>query len=106
MNTVNVVNIFIIAFSLFATSCWANSNLQTKYKWKLIDFKYDTPEDRQSAIDNARFIPANVIPVGLDVYTDKNKLFVSLPRLKNGVPASLAYIDLQGKSDILSPTAT
>ena len=96
MNTVNVVNIFIVGFSLFAT-CWANSNLQTKYKWNLIDFKYEKPEDRQNYIANRKFIQTNVIPVSLDVYTEKNKLFVSLPRLKNGVPASLAYIDLNGK---------
>ncbi|XP_055295578.1 protein yellow-like [Sitodiplosis mosellana] len=102
MNTVNVVNIFIIGFSLFAT-CWANNNLQTKYKWNLIDFKYEKAEERQAAIENRTFIPANVIPVGLDVYTEKNKLFLSLPRLKNGVPASLAYIDLQELSDNDSP---
>lgn len=96
MNSVNFVNIFIIGLSLFAT-CWANSNLQTKYKWNLIDFKYEKPEDRQNDIANGKFIQSNVIPVGLDVYTEKNKLFVSLPRLKNGVPASLAYIDLNGK---------
>lgn len=96
MNRVNVVSIFIIGFSLFVT-CWANSNLQTKYKWNLIDFKYEKAEDRQNDIGNRKFIPTNVIPVGLDVYAEKNKLFVSLPRLKNGVPASLAYIDLNGK---------
>lgn len=96
MNTVNIVNIFIIGFSLFAT-CWANNNLQTKYKWNVIDFKYEKPEERQAAIDNHTFIPTNVIPVSLDVY--ENKLFLSTPRLKSGVPASLAYINLQGKSE-------
>lgn len=98
MNTVKAVNIFIISLSLFAT-CWANNNLQTVYKWNVIDFKYDTAEERQAAIDNQTFIPTNVLPVGLDVH--ENRLFLSLPRLKRGVPASLATINLQGENDFV-----
>lgn len=95
MHSTKVRNIFIIGFSLFASS-WANNNLQSKYEWKAIDFNYETTAARQEAIDNKVFIPANVIPVGLDVH--ENRLFLSLPRLKNGVPASLAYINMDGKN--------
>lgn len=95
MHSIKVINIFIIGFSLFASS-WANSNLQSKYEWKEIDFNYESAAARQEAINNKVFIPANVIPVGLDVHG--NRLFLSLPRLKNGVPASLAYINMDGKN--------
>lgn len=95
MDSTRVVNIFIIGFTLFVTSC-ANNNLQIKYEWKAIDFKYETAAERQAAIDNQSFIPSNVIPVGLDVH--ENRLFLSLPRLKRGVPASLAYINMDGKN--------
>lgn len=102
MHISKVVNIFIIVgFTLFAT-CWANNNLITKYKWNVMDFKYDTPEKRQQAIDSQAFIPANVLPVGMDIH--ENRLFLSLPRLKRGVPASLAVINLEGKNDIFFPS--
>lgn len=97
MDSAKVINIFIIGFSLFATCC-ANNNLQIKYEWKAIDFKYETAEDRQAAIDNQSYIPANVIPVGLDIH--EKRLFLSLPRLKHGVPASLAYINMEGKNEL------
>lgn len=71
-------------------------NLQVLYQWKEIDFQYSTLDERRLAIDNQTFIPENVVPVGLEVYG--NRLFITLPRWKNGVPASLAYINLNGKS--------
>lgn len=95
MHSNRMMNIFIVGFSLFAT-CWANNNLQSKYEWKTIDFNYETAAARQEAIDSKAFIPTNVIPVGLDVH--ENRLFLSLPRLKHGVPASLAFINMEGKN--------
>lgn len=77
----------------------ARCSLQVKYQWKQIDFAYPSADDRQNAIDNLTFIPENVIPVGLEVY--EHRLFVTLPRWKNGVPASLAYINLNGKRSLV-----
>lgn len=96
MDSGKVINIFIIGLSLFA-SCCANNNLQSKYEWKAIDFKYSNVSERLAAISSQTFIPANVIPTGLDVH--ENRLFLSLPRLKRGVPASLAYINMEGKNE-------
>lgn len=94
LQSTKVVNIFFIWLALIA-ACRANNNLQTKYEWKQIDFVYENETERQEAIDSQAFIPANVIPVGIDVH--ENRLFVSLPRLKNGVPATLATIDMNRK---------
>lgn len=99
MYSAKAINIAIIGISLFA-SCWANNNLQTKYEWKTIDFNYETTAARQEAIDSKAFIPSNVIPVGLDVH--ENRLFLSLPRLQPGVPASLAYIQMNGKNKLVT----
>lgn len=69
-------------------------HLKVDYQWKQIDFEYPSEVERQTAIKSKNFIQENVIPVGLEVY--KNRLFLTLPRWKLGVPASLAYIDLEG----------
>lgn len=84
-----------IGISMFAT-CLAN-NLHIKYQWKTIDFNFTSAEKRQDAIDKQTFIPNNVIPIGLDVY--KDRLFLSFPRLKRGVPASLAYINMTEEAE-------
>ncbi len=65
-----------------------NDNLRVAYQWKQIDWKYPSDETRAEAIANKSFVPENVIPVGLEVY--QSRLFITLPRWKTGVPASLA----------------
>lgn len=98
MESTKLINIFIIGFSLL-TSCRANNGFDMKYQWKEIDFNYLSNGERKMDIDSGTFIPANVIPVGIDVHEDR--LFLSLPRLKLGVPASLAYINMKGRKNCL-----
>lgn len=62
------------------------------YEWRQIDFEYSTFLARQRAILNGDFIPINNVPLGVDRY--RNRLFVTLPRWKNGIPASLATLPL------------
>lgn len=85
----------LILLALLVTGVVANDNLRVAYQWKQIDFEFPNIDERQAAITNLTFISENIIPVGLEVY--KNRLFVTLPRWKKGVAASLAYIDLNGK---------
>lgn len=84
---------------LLVTTCLVfincNDNLRVAYQWKQMDYEFNNDIDRQNAIDKKLFIAENVMPVGLEVY--KTRLFITLPKWKTGVPASLAYIDLNGK---------
>ncbi|CAH1979422.1 unnamed protein product [Acanthoscelides obtectus] len=60
------------------------------YYWNQIDFAYLSPEDREKAILYGDFIPENNLPLGLEVW--KDRLFVTMPKWKTGVPASLTVI--------------
>lgn len=96
----------VLVCGYFAQTVVANDNLKIAYQWKQVDFEYPNENLRKEAIDSKAFIPENVIPVGLEVY--KNRLFMTLPRWKTGVPASLTYIDLNlndssTKSPLLKP---
>lgn len=62
------------------------------YQWRLLDFQYPTIDDRQTAITNGEYIPQNNLPLGVDTY--KNRLFVTMPRWKQGVPFSLGWLPL------------
>ncbi|XP_037042211.1 protein yellow [Bradysia coprophila] len=75
-----------------------NDNLRVAYQWNEIDFEYRSAQDREEAINERSFIPGHVVPVGLEVY--KTRLFITLPRWKSGVPASLAYIDINDNTTI------
>lgn len=100
----NGLFLLFLIFPILFTKVECNDNLRVAYEWKQIDFNYPSEEQRQQAIDSKEFIAANVIPLGLEVY--RSRLFVTLPRWKGGVPASLAYLDLNDnttKSPRLTP---
>ncbi|XP_076243470.1 dopaminechrome tautomerase [Calliopsis andreniformis] len=60
-------------------------SLETIAQWPLIDFAL--PYDR-AFLDQYR--PENVVPTGIEVAWDK--IFISIPRLRAGVPSTLNYI--------------
>lgn len=86
----------ICAILLCATLAQSKDNLRVAYEWKEMDYKYENAEARWTAIENHEFRPDNVIPFGLEVY--RSRMYIALPRWRDGVPASLAYFDLNDKS--------
>ncbi|KAM3962290.1 yellow-c [Aphomia sociella] len=72
---------------------------QLRFAWKQVDYVWETPEDRDKAVKDGTFVQYNNFPVGLARW--KNKLFITVPRWKNGVASSLNYVDLDGPSDQL-----
>lgn len=63
---------------------------KTLYYWKQLDFEYPSKRLKKDAIANGDFIQENNLPLGLEVYEDR--VFVTMPKWKNGVPASLASL--------------
>ncbi|KAF5308060.1 hypothetical protein FQR65_LT06435 [Abscondita terminalis] len=72
-------------------------NLRVAFQWKQVDFDYPSNETRQEAVNSREFVPENNLPLGLEVYQDR--LFITVPRWKSGVPASLTYIKLTDPMD-------
>ncbi|SPP89057.1 protein yellow [Drosophila guanche] len=68
------------------------SQLKIINEWKYLDFEYPTFVERQQAIMNGDFIPKNNLPLGIDIDVNNNRLFITTPRWKDGVPASLGTI--------------
>ncbi|XP_011194670.1 protein yellow [Zeugodacus cucurbitae] len=63
---------------------------QVVNEWKYLDFEYPTYAQRQRAIAKREFVPENNLPLGIDVYGER--MFITTPRWKDGVPASLSYL--------------
>lgn len=75
------------------------SVFQVVNEWKYLDFEYDSYQRRQEAIQKGEFDPKNNLPLGIDVYGER--LFITTPRWKDGVPASFGWLPYPPKE--LSP---
>ncbi|XP_022904268.1 protein yellow [Onthophagus taurus] len=78
--------------------------LKEQFAWNQLDYAYPSFDERQEALRTGRFVPENNLPVGIEIWGDK--LFVSVPRWRVGIPSTLNYIPLSknvGKSPALIP---
>ncbi|GAB0089073.1 protein yellow [Sergentomyia squamirostris] len=76
-----ILNI-LVAFSIAGVT----ARLEEVFRWKEVEYEWPDgviPKDYKAA---------NNLPLGLDVW--RNKLFITVPRWKDGVASSLNYIDL------------
>ncbi|XP_027849694.2 protein yellow-like [Aphis gossypii] len=80
-----------------------NTGFKDRFTWGQIDLEYPNQDTKQMAINTGAFIPINNLLLGLEVW--KNKMFLSLPQWRPGIPVTLAYVDLNSytKSPMLKP---
>ncbi|XP_043248845.1 protein yellow-like [Colletes gigas] len=64
--------------------------MELVFAWTTVDFTYDSIEARDSAIYDGHFIAENNLPLGIGI--SKDKVFVTLPKWKSGIPATLATV--------------
>jgi hypothetical protein len=78
------MNKFICAFALVLLAGCASSTvkLQERYNWRQLDWVFPNQQTRDRAIASGDFIPTNGLPVGIERW--QNKLFVTVPRWRNG----------------------
>lgn len=60
------------------------------YEWNVIDFAYPSERERMNAIYSGDYIPQNNLISDIKPYA--NRLYLSLPRMLPGVPATLGWI--------------
>lgn len=70
---------------------WAQAELEEVYGWKQMEFAWPDEKTKQDALQSGAYIPENNLPLGIQKW--KNKLFVTVPRWKAGVAASLNVLD-------------
>ncbi|CAH2062923.1 unnamed protein product, partial [Iphiclides podalirius] len=66
--------------------------MQEVFSWNVMDWNYPDEYLKQEALVTGSLIPENALPVGIERW--RNKLFVSVPRWRPGIPATLNYIPL------------
>ncbi|KAK4874683.1 hypothetical protein RN001_014043 [Aquatica leii] len=73
----------------------AQDPLTTLYQWGNLEYDYPNESERQHAIDSGEFVPENGAPIDVDMYYsagNHHKVFVSIPRFQNGIPATFGTI--------------
>ncbi|XP_076653521.1 major royal jelly protein 1-like [Halictus rubicundus] len=63
-------------------SQFGKAPLLERFFWKTLDFAYPDEASRQMAMMRGDFVPENALPVGIEIW--RNKLFVTVPRWRNG----------------------
>ncbi|XP_066261408.1 dopaminechrome tautomerase-like [Euwallacea similis] len=68
------------------------SNFKVVYRWPYLNFTWNSPEEYYNAITSGRYIPENNAPTGMKLHL--NRIFLTIPRFRKGIPATLNYIDM------------
>ncbi|CAO1395766.1 unnamed protein product [Diamesa tonsa] len=90
--------ICVLSIALFV-QC---SKLEVKYSWQELDFAWSSADQKQEALANGKYIPKNNMPLCFDIWN--NKIFVTLPRWRNGIPSTLNYFTMSNdQSPLLNP---
>ncbi|XP_033301482.1 protein yellow-like isoform X2 [Bombus bifarius] len=88
---------------LFASLALTNGvEHKTIYSWSNVEYNFPNDAIRDSLIYSGGYIPENNMPLGLENW--KDKIFVTVPRWKNGVASNLNYISKNDPSE--SPKLT
>lgn len=88
-------------------------NILVPYAWRTVDFIYPSEAERSEAIANGNFVPANVLVNDVDAWPGvmksdnaaEQRVFVTTPRVANGIPATLSTVSNIRSNDsfLLSP---
>lgn len=90
-------------FILFLTVLTAaRCNLpEMQYLWEKLDYNFPNESMKAAYIASGDFIlQADNLPVGIATWNDK--MFITVPRWKKGVPSSLNYISMATKGKIIA----
>ncbi|XP_034481569.1 protein yellow [Drosophila innubila] len=82
----------IVALVLLISCSQAAYKLQERYSWNQLDFAFPNDRLKEQAIATGDYIPQNALPVGIEHFG--SRLFVTIPRWRDGIPATLTYINM------------
>ncbi|XP_060529364.1 protein yellow-like [Cylas formicarius] len=86
-----VAKVFVVLVCA-ATTVKAIAKLEEVFAWKQVTFTWPSAETEKIAKEEGDYEPKNNLPLGLARW--KDKLFVTVPRWKSGVAATLGYVSL------------
>lgn len=83
--TLSLLTLAVVATVTRVARCY--EPFQVIFQWNTIDVIWPTEEMRQIALRKGDYVPANNLISGIKLW--KNKMYLTVPRWKNGVPVTL-----------------
>ncbi|XP_024867451.1 protein yellow-like [Temnothorax curvispinosus] len=91
----------LMLLAFLATVALCHEPFQVIFEWKSIDFEWPSDEERQYAITRGDYIPANNFITTVKFW--KDKMYLTLPRWKDGVPVTLSVTSAKPINGITAP---
>nr|CAH7757595.1 unnamed protein product [Callosobruchus chinensis] len=67
-------------------------DFETRWSWSYVNYTWRSQDDYFNAAISGRYLPQNILLGGPRVYQDK--VYVTMPKYRTGIPASLGYFPL------------
>lgn len=91
--------LLLLAFLAVIVLCHAQ--FQVMFEWKSIDFQWRLDDERKQALVRGDYIPANNFLTTVKFW--KDKMYVTLPRWKDGVPVTLGVTSAEPVNGVTAP---
>ncbi|XP_012152591.1 dopaminechrome tautomerase [Megachile rotundata] len=95
MKTLTLVLLILVV----ATTC--HEPFQVIFQWNTIEVVWPTEEERQFALDHNDYVQANNFIAGIKFW--KGKMYLTVPRWKNGVPVTLGVTSATPVNRVTNP---
>ncbi|XP_031832944.1 protein yellow [Nomia melanderi] len=90
---------FLLLFLVAVTVC--HEPFQVIFQWNTVDVAWPSEEERDYAVSHNDYVPANNFIAGIKFW--KGKMYLSLPRWRDGVPVTLAVTSATPINRITAP---
>lgn len=87
--------VLFLVLGVFSGGRATNTKLKEVFSWKQLDYKFEDESARNLSLETGELIKEHNLPLGLEVW--KDKVFITVPRWKSGVPSTLNYVPKNGK---------
>lgn len=80
------------------------TRMEEVFNWKRIEYQFRNNAHRQQMIESGQFVPGNSVPTSIALWS--TKIFMTTPRFKQGVPATISYIHSNSTGKAYSESET
>ncbi|XP_043482840.1 major royal jelly protein 1-like [Leptopilina heterotoma] len=78
----------LVIFAVIFTVVQCHDSFRVTFQWKYINYTWPSTEVKERAITRFQYVPWNNAISGIKIW--KEKIYLSIPRFKSGVPVTLA----------------
>ena len=93
----NSLSVALLVGLLAAVASTVDPTPEIVYQWNIVEYEWPNGTMKQNEIDNGNYVPENSAVNGIKLY--KDKVYVTVPRLKPNVPSTLNVV-------VKSPTSS